>query len=79
MRVATIGADNRVVLKPIVVARDLGKIVEVATGLDANDRVVESPPDGIAQGDLVRVTGSPGNVSPPGSANSQPVATKPPG
>src|SRR5882672_2127931 len=74
MRVATIGPDNRVVLKPVIIARDLGKIVEIATGLEVTDRVVESPPDGIAQGDLVRLTAAPGSVSAPGTANSQPVA-----
>jgi RND family efflux transporter MFP subunit len=79
MRVATVGSDNRVVIKPITIARDLGRIVEIATGLEASDRVVESPPDGIAHGDLVRLTGSPGNVSAPGTAASKPVANKPPG
>jgi RND family efflux transporter MFP subunit len=79
MRVATVGSDNRVVIKPITIARDLGRIVEIATGLEASDRVVESPPDGIAHGDLVRLTGSPGTASAPGTAASQPVANKPPG
>jgi RND family efflux transporter MFP subunit len=79
MRVATVGSDNRVVIKPITIARDLGRIVEIATGLEASDRVVESPPDGIAHGDLVRLTGSPGKVTAPGTAASKPVANKPPG
>ena len=80
MRIATIGPDNRIVLKPVTIARDLGKIVEIAVGLEASDRVVESPPDGIAHGDLVRLTGSSGNASVPGTATSQPAAaTKPPG
>ena len=35
LRVATIGPDNRVVLKPVTIARDLGKVVEIATGLVA--------------------------------------------
>ena len=55
LRVATVAADNSVVLKPISVARDLGKVIEVSTGLAANDRVIESPPDGLAPGDQVRV------------------------
>ena len=55
LRVATVAADNRVVLKPISVARDLGKGIEVSAGLAANDRVIESPPDGLAPGDQVRV------------------------
>lgn len=60
MRVATVGPDDRVLLKAITVSRDLGREVEVATGLTAGDRVIESPPDGIASGDQVRVASKPG-------------------
>jgi RND family efflux transporter MFP subunit len=55
--IATVGVDNRVALKAVTIARDLGKEVEIGTGLAANDRVIESPPDGIASGDLVRIAG----------------------
>jgi RND family efflux transporter MFP subunit len=60
MRVATVGPDDRVILKPVTIARDLGKEVEIATGLTAEDRVIETPPDGIASGDLVRIATKPG-------------------
>jgi RND family efflux transporter MFP subunit len=60
LRVATVGPDDRVVLKPVTIARDLGKEVEIATGLTAEDRVIETPPDGIASGDQVRIAGKPG-------------------
>ncbi len=53
--VATVGHDNRVVLKAVTISRDLGKEVEIGSGLTANDRVIESPPDGITSGDLVRI------------------------
>jgi RND family efflux transporter MFP subunit len=56
--VATVGPNNRVVLKAITIARDLGKEVEIGSGLAANDRVIESPPDGITSGDLVRIAGT---------------------
>ncbi|HKS65089.1 MAG TPA: efflux RND transporter periplasmic adaptor subunit [Xanthobacteraceae bacterium] len=59
MRVATVGPDDRVILKPVTIARDLGREVEIATGLTAEDRVIETPPDGIASGDLVRIAGKP--------------------
>jgi len=55
LRVATVGADGRIALKPVTIARDLGAAVEIATGLAPGDRVIESPPDGLAEGDLVRV------------------------
>jgi len=55
LEVATVGADNRVVLKPITIARDLGRTVEVASGLDSTDRIIDSPADSIVQGDVVRI------------------------
>ncbi|TXL72779.1 efflux RND transporter periplasmic adaptor subunit [Vineibacter terrae] len=63
LRIATVDASNRVVLKKVTVARDLGRVIEIASGLAAGDRVIESPPDGIAQGDQVRVIG---DAPPPG-------------
>ena len=56
--VATVTPDNHVHLKPVTIARDLGKEVEIGSGLNAEDRVIESPPDGIASGDLVRIAGA---------------------
>jgi len=55
MRVATVDANSKVVLKPITISRDLGQVVEIATGLAATDRVIDSPPDGLSDGDPVRV------------------------
>lgn len=55
--VATVGADSRVVLHPVVISRDLGNEVEIASGLTPQDRVVDNPPDDLARGELVRVTG----------------------
>ena len=57
LRIATVDAQNRVVLKPVVVARDLGRLVEIASGLTASDRVIETPPDGITDGTVVRIVG----------------------
>jgi hypothetical protein len=51
----------RITLKQVTIARDLGKEVEIGSGLSPDDRVVQSPPDGIATGDLVRVAGAAGN------------------
>jgi RND family efflux transporter MFP subunit len=54
LRIATAGADGRVVLRQITISRDLGKVIEIGSGLTADDRVIDSPPDGIATGDEVR-------------------------
>ncbi|HEY2531738.1 MAG TPA: efflux RND transporter periplasmic adaptor subunit [Xanthobacteraceae bacterium] len=55
--IATVGGDNRVLLKPVTIGRDLGAVVEIAAGLGDNDRVIQNPPDGIATSDLVHVIG----------------------
>jgi RND family efflux transporter MFP subunit len=58
-RVATVGADDKVVLKAVTIARDLGKVIELASGLGPDDRIIESPPDSIADGDPVRIAKAP--------------------
>jgi RND family efflux transporter MFP subunit len=63
LRVATVGADGRVALKQITISRDLGREVEIASGLSADDRVIANPPDGIAPGDQVRVAGEPATIA----------------
>jgi len=55
LRVATVSADNKVVLKAVVIGRDYGNKVELSSGLESTDRVIESPPDGVTDGDLVKV------------------------
>ncbi|HEX4506229.1 MAG TPA: efflux RND transporter periplasmic adaptor subunit [Alphaproteobacteria bacterium] len=54
LRVATVGPGDRIALKPVTIGRDLGTEVEIASGLAPTDRVVNSPSDSIAQGDIVR-------------------------
>lgn len=58
MQVATLGPDNKVVMKPIRIATDLGTFVEVAAGLAPGDKVIDNPPDSLQAGDVVRVTGN---------------------
>jgi RND family efflux transporter MFP subunit len=55
LRVAVVEADGKVKLKSVTIGRDLGQVVEIATGLAGDDRVIESPPDGLSDGDPVRV------------------------
>ena len=55
LRVATIEADGKAKLKLVTIARDLGKTVELSSGITASDRVIENPPDGIADGQVVHV------------------------
>jgi RND family efflux transporter MFP subunit len=55
MQVATVGPDNRVIIKPISIGRDLGNIVQIATGVSNDDRVINNPPDSLEQGDEVQL------------------------
>jgi len=61
LRIATVGEDMKVVLKPIKIARDFGNSIEIASGLSATDKIIESPPDGLLNGDLVKAAASKGN------------------
>jgi RND family efflux transporter MFP subunit len=58
LSVATVEAGDRVLMKPVSIARDLGSVVELASGVSPTDRVIENPPDGIGNGVLVRLAGS---------------------
>lgn len=60
LSVATVGPDDKVLFKKVTIARDLGKEIEIGSGLAADDRIITAPPDGLADGDQVRVVGSKG-------------------
>jgi RND family efflux transporter MFP subunit len=57
LSIATVDAENRVLLKPVSIERDLGAVVELASGLLPGDRVIQNPPDGIGNGAQVRLAG----------------------
>lgn len=71
LRVATVGADDRIVMKTIAISRDLGKEVEVASGIAATDRIIVSPPDGLVDGDRVRIFSGDGSRLAANGAASQ--------
>jgi len=66
LRVATVTSDNKILFKTVTIARDLGREIEVAGGITLDDRVISTPPDGVVDGDPVRVVstkGRPATVS----------------
>jgi RND family efflux transporter MFP subunit len=72
LQVATVGAGDKIELKAVTLGRNLGTEVEVVKGLSASDRVVNSPPDSLSSGDVVRVA----ERSPPpneSAANASPI------
>jgi membrane fusion protein, multidrug efflux system len=62
LRVATVSGDDKVLFKTVTIARDLGRDIELASGLSPDDRVIVAPPDGMADGDQVHVVGSASNT-----------------
>lgn len=54
-RVATLDGQDRVRIKKVSIGRDLGTVVQLAGGVARSDRIIDSPPDGIGEGDRVRI------------------------
>ena len=67
LQVAVVGKDDHAILKPVTIATDLGTQVEIGSGIDANDRVIDNPPDSIATGDTVRLVATHAANAPPTS------------
>ncbi|WP_321886827.1 efflux RND transporter periplasmic adaptor subunit [Paraburkholderia bannensis] len=55
MQVAVAGADHKVQLRDVTIGTDLGTRVEIIEGLKAGERVIDNPPDSLANGDVVRL------------------------
>lgn len=55
MQLALVGDDGKVQLRSIKLGRDFGNTVEVMAGLNPGDRVINNPPDSIAEGMPVQV------------------------
>jgi RND family efflux transporter MFP subunit len=58
LRVATVNSHDEVRFKPVAIEQDLGKAVEIGSGLSGSDRVIDTPPDGLSEGDRVHVARS---------------------
>jgi membrane fusion protein, multidrug efflux system len=73
LRVATVGPDDKVLFKTVTIARDLGREIELASGVGPDDRIITAPPDGIADGDQVRVVGTGAKGKPTAASEKQDV------
>jgi RND family efflux transporter MFP subunit len=71
LRVATVVNNDAAHLVPIVIGQDNGATVEVISGLNANDRVIQDPPDSIIEGEKLYVESAPQNA---GQQNGGPPA-----
>ncbi|CAN2535478.1 Multidrug+resistance+protein+MdtE [Methylocapsa aurea] len=63
LAVATVIGGNKVKIKPIDVARDMGKEIEVAGGLSPDDRLILNPPQTLSDGDEVRIAEPAGSTT----------------
>jgi RND family efflux transporter MFP subunit len=63
LRIATVDGRNEVRFKSVAIERDLGNAVVIGSGLTGSDRIIDTPPDGLAEGDRVRVAGTGGNAA----------------
>jgi RND family efflux transporter MFP subunit len=55
LQVGIVDHNNKVALRNITIARDLGTTVEVISGLQANDAVIANPSDSLTEGTQVSV------------------------
>ncbi|MBV9622773.1 MAG: efflux RND transporter periplasmic adaptor subunit, partial [Acidobacteria bacterium] len=54
-RVAVLGGDNKVHLKPVTIGRDYGTDVEILNGLESTEAIVLNPSDSLEEGQTVSV------------------------
>jgi len=66
-RVAVVGSDNKIQLRPINIGRDYGTTLEILGGVSPTDRIVINPADSLEDGQVVNVAQAPPN-QPPGQA-----------
>jgi RND family efflux transporter MFP subunit len=64
-QIAVLGTDDKVAFKTVKLGRNLGNDAEVLAGLSLTDRVIDSPPEWLSEGDLVRLAAA----TEPASAN----------
>ncbi|WP_397453006.1 efflux RND transporter periplasmic adaptor subunit [Pseudomonas sp. NA-150] len=55
MRVATLAEGGKVLFKTVTIAHDYGDSVEIGSGLLPTDKIIDTPPDGLIDGDSVQV------------------------
>jgi RND family efflux transporter MFP subunit len=57
-QVGIVGQDGKVELRKVTLGRDLGRTIEIVSGLKSNERVIINPADSLVSGATVRIAGS---------------------
>jgi membrane fusion protein (multidrug efflux system) len=77
-QVAIVDAQNHVHLRNITLGQNLGKTVQVTSGLSANDKLVNNPPAGLLDGQTVQpVTPTAGYATTESESESEPQPPPP--
>lgn len=63
VRVAVVGSDGKVHLKPVVIGQDYGTTLEILGGLDQTDALILNPSDSLEEGQQVQVSNDGGGNS----------------
>jgi RND family efflux transporter MFP subunit len=63
IRIATVDASHHVHLRTVAIGQDRGETLDIISGVTPEDSVIDSPPDGIAEGDEVRPAAPPASKS----------------
>jgi len=54
-RVAVVGSDHKIHLRPVMIGRDFGNRIEILNGLALTDQIVMNPADSLEDGQLVNL------------------------
>jgi RND family efflux transporter MFP subunit len=55
LRLATVDGSDTVRFRSVAILQDQGNAVDIGSGLTERDRVIDTPPDGLVEGDRVQV------------------------
>jgi RND family efflux transporter MFP subunit len=55
LRIAVVDENSKAKLMPVILGHDDGATVQVVSGLAANDRVIQNPPDSLIDGETVQI------------------------
>jgi RND family efflux transporter MFP subunit len=70
-QLALLGHGNKVELKSVKLGRNLGTEFEVLSGLTASDTVINSPPDSLSEGEVVKVANDGQSAAPSHEADAR--------
>jgi membrane fusion protein, multidrug efflux system len=77
MRVASVDASDKVVLKSVTLGRNLGDHIEIQSGLLLSDQLIDNPQESIQTGDLVQIAGGkPRSPTTAAAEKADPVTSK---